>query len=68
MSERQRRSYVRKLRRGDVEEAEELAKKVEDGGWSEDDDENNDIQELTDTDLFDNEEADDTKEESTAEE
>jgi len=39
MSERQRRSYVRKMNRGDVEDAQELALKVEDGGWSEDEDE-----------------------------
>lgn len=41
MSERQRRSYIRKMNRGDVEEANELAEKVEDGGWSDNDEEDN---------------------------
>lgn len=40
MSERQRRSYVRKMNRGDVDEAHELAEKVEDGGWSDEEAEN----------------------------
>ena len=39
MSERQRRSYIRKMNRGDVDEANELAEKVDDGGWSDNDDE-----------------------------
>lgn len=48
MSERQRRSYVRKMRRGDVEDAEELAAKVEDGGWSENEEDEQEEQKVTD--------------------
>ena len=51
MSERQRRSYLRKMQRGDVEEAKVLANKVDDGGWSDNEEDDDESQEQLETAL-----------------